>query len=557
MLDALVAIAGPNQTFGPTDCLASALLARSETGLIALDARMQVRIANPAAMGLLGASGCADDEIVTSFIERATMLAPSSSEALVAWLRSESEAETCLLLNNGRCLSVARAEGPGGHLLLSLRLEPRAAVPPSRRDPLTGLADRAWFFDRLAGMVAEPGVNPAVLMIDLDRFKAVNDTLGHPIGDAVLQLVAKRLSRALRDDDVICRLSGDEFAVAMRQPVDAEAVSRRLVALLSRPYLVEGETATIGASIGAALAPEHGRDGAALIRAADVALYAAKRGGRGVAHMFDATLEHSARKRQSLADDLRRAVPLRQFELHFQPQMTLDTRELTGFEAFIRWRHPEHGLLLPESFIPLAEDTGLIWPIGEWVLRTACEQAITWPAHLSVAVNISPKQVIDRHRLARAVKSTLLKTALAPHRLEIEIPESALVQEAETLPVLTALRQLGVRVSLDDFGTGYSSLNQLRRFPLDKLKIDRSFVQTLGSSHEATGVVRAIAALGRSLGIATIAEGVETEDQQNRVRLDGCTEIQGYLLSKPVPAGDVRRVIASLQQPAQVAEHAA
>ena len=546
MLDVLAGIDGSHAGPEARGSLAAALLARSATGLIALDGERRVAIVNEAALGLLGAAPGSDGEPIEWLVGRASALAPSAAQIFAAWARSDGGAELCLKLRDGRRLAVGAADGPGGHRLLSLMVESLAAVPMGRRDPLTGLADRTWFMDRLAGMMAEPGVNPAVLMIDLDRFKAVNDGLGHAVGDCVLKLVAKRLGSALRDADVICRFAGDEFAAVMARPSDPGAVGRRLVSLLSRPYLIEGAIASIGACVGIALAPEHGQDGAAVIRAADVALYAAKQGGRGAARLFNADLDDFARKRHSMAEALRRAVPLRQLELHFQPQMALGTRELTGFEAFVRWRHPEHGLLLPESFIPLAEETGLIWPIGEWVLRTACEEALNWPSHLAVAVNVSPRQMLDRHRLARAIKSVLLRTALAPNRLEIEVPESALVREAETLPVLKAVRQLGVRVSLDDFGTGYASLSQLRRFPLDKLKIDQSFVHDLGSSDEATAVVRAIAALGRSLGITTIAEGVETEDQRDRVRLDGCTEIQGHFLSKPVPACEIPGVIAAL-----------
>ena len=554
MLDALSHAGGRRPGADPSNRLAAALLARSEIGLLALDSGMRVAMANEAALTLLGVPCHTELDTIYSMIGRAALLAPSSRAALAAWLEPGCGPTTCVALIDGRTLAVESAAGPDGHLLLSFKRGACTAAPPGRTDPLTGLADRTWFMDRVAGMMGEPGGKVAVLMIDLDRFKAVNDSLGHPVGDALLQLVAKRLCATLRGADVISRFGGDEFAVAMPRAVDPEAIGRRVVSVLSRPYLVERSTASIGASVGVSLGPEHGRDGVALIRAADIALYAAKQAGRGTVRMFDPELDRLERKRHALADDLRKAIPLRQLELHYQPQMNLMTRELTGFEALVRWRHPEHGLVPPDSFIPIAEETGFIWPLGEWVLRVACREAVAWPDHLAVAVNVSPKQLLDRHRLTRVIKTALAQTGLAPHRLEIEITESALIREAQALAVLTSVRQLGVRISMDDFGTGYSSLSQLRRFPFDKLKIDRSFVRDLGSSEEAAAVVRAIAALGRSLGMTTIAEGVETEEQQDRVLLDGCTEMQGYLLSRPVPAREVRGIIDALSRPASEKE---
>lgn len=545
MLDALTDLPGSGQS-NERENLAAALLMRSETGLIALDSDQRIVLANHAACRLLGLEEGIGGQMLAATLPRASLLRKKAVAEALRWLEDGAAVPLFLPLDAETKLSIVPAAGPGGHTLLSIARARRAAAPSNRRDPLTGLSDRLWFIERLTALLAEPQSSPALLMLDLDRFKAVNDSLGHQVGDSLLQLVAKRLTGALRDADVICRLSGDEFAVVMKRPSDPEAVGRRLVALLSRPYLIEGSTVTIGASIGIALAPDHGTDAAGLIRSADIAMYAAKNGGRRNARVFDAHLDATSRQRQLLAEALRKAVSLRQFELHFQPQLVLDTGELSGFEAFLRWRHPELGSMAPQDFLPVAEDTGLIWPIAEWVLHEACEAAITWPAHLSVSVNVSAKQLIDRHRLARLIKTVLLRTGLAPHRLEIEVPEKAVTQQPEVVTVLTAIAALGVRVSLDDFGTGYSSLRHLRQFPLHKLKIDQSFVHALGHSAEATNVVRAIAALGRSLGITTIAEGVETPDQRRQVEQDGCEAIQGYLLSRPVPAAEVGALIAAL-----------
>ena len=552
MLDALAERPQTDPRVQVEDALARALLMHAETGLIALDRHRRIVLANVAAQEMLGAT----TPLVESLTESPTSLAARVKQGqrfasgavvdLQSWLDAGLTGPLFLPLEAETKLSITASLGPHGHHLLVLKQIARATPPPSRRDQLTGLSDRDWFTERLTAGLAATGGKPALLLIDLDRFKAVNDSLGHPVGDALLKLVAKRLTSALRNADVISRLSGDEFAIVMKRPRDPEAVGRRLVALLSRPYLIEGTTVSIGACVGIALGPDHGTDLTTLISAADVALYAAKNGGRGAARLFDAELAATTRARHRMAEALRRAIPEKQFDLHFQPQMILETGELSGFEAFLRWDHPELGPVLPPAFLSIAETTGLIWPIGEWVMQRACEAAMRWPAHLSVSVNVSARQLTDRQRLPRLIKSVLLRTGLPPHRLEIEVPESALTAHPETLPILSTIHAMGVRVSLDDFGTGYSSLSHLRQFPLHKLKIDQSFVQALGRSEEATNVVRAVAALGRTLGIVTIAEGVETLDQRHRVQRDGCKAIQGYLLSRPVPAHEIDSVILAL-----------
>ena len=537
--------------------LIRAVLDRATAGLIGLDADLHVVLCNQFAAKILGltAPELWQQVPLGQLLDKSAKLDSAGRHALEAALGGDSTLMrntsgtgdwlAKVSLADGRVLSVIISEAAEGHRLATLTIE-AAGVPTERTDGLTGLSDRQWFHERLAAMLATPDQTEkvAVLMIDLDRFKAVNDSHGHPVGDALLQAVARRLRSAVRDIDVVSRLGGDEFAVAMPVGVAAEALGIRLVDLLSRPYLIDGHVAIIGASIGIALGPRDGADTAALVRAADLALYQAKEDGRHVVRVFEQGMDVRARARHILLDDLRRALALQQFEIHYQPQVNLTSRELVGFEALIRWRHPEHGLVPPDRFIPLAEEMGLIIGIGEWVLRTACREAMSWPGQLTIAVNVSAKQLADRDRLPRVIEAALAATGLPARRLEVEVTESALVRhEKEALHVLHALRAMGVRVSMDDFGTGYSSLSQLRSFPFDKLKIDRSFVRDLSGSDEAVAVVRAIAALGASLGMTTTAEGVETAEQEAMIRADGCTDMQGYLISRPVPGGDIAALI--------------
>ena len=422
----------------------------------------------------------------------------------------------------------------------------------ARVDPLTGLANRRWFQERLDDMLRDPAAAPAVLLLDLDRFKAVNDGLGHPVGDALLRVVARRLRSAVREEDVVARLGGDEFAVVPAHAAAAEVLAARLIDLLGRPYLLNGHVANIGASVGIAAGPRDGADSAELVRRADLALYDAKAAGRGMARVFHPGLDLRVKARHAMEQDLRRAIVRQQFELHYQPQVDLGTGEPVGFEALLRWRHPEHGLVPPDRFIALAEELGLIVPIGEWVLRTACREAASWPRGSQggprVAVNVSPRQLVDGARLHRAVAGALAASGLPGSRLEVEITESTLAaDEGGALRALHELRAMGVRVSMDDFGTGHSSLSRLRGFPFDKVKLDRSFMRDLGASPEAASLVRAVAALGASLGMTTTAEGVETAEQAALVRSEGYTDMQGYLISRPVPGAEVAGLIARLR----------
>ncbi|MWV24943.1 EAL domain-containing protein [Methylobacterium sp. 2A] len=424
----------------------------------------------------------------------------------------------------------------------------------ARLDPLTGLPNRLLLRERLAEALARlvrTGEACALLLIDLDRFKPVNDTLGHPIGDALLEKVADRLRSTVRPTDTVARIGGDEFVIlqaGVRDAAGTQALARRIVDLIGRTYMVEGHLLTIGASVGVALAPEDGADADRLLKNADLALYRAKLDGRGTYRFFEPEMDARMQARRKLELDMRQALARREFQLHYQPQLQLESEKLIGCEALIRWRHPDRGLVSPLDFIPLAEEIGLIVPIGEWVIRQACRDAMTWPAHMSVAVNVSPAQ-FKSDRLVETIISALASSGLPARRLEVEITEGVLLQENDkTLQTLHRLRELGVRVSMDDFGTGYSSLSYLRSFPFDKIKIDRSFVKDLATKPDGEAIIRAIAGLGKSLGMTTVAEGVETPEQMQRIRLEGCTDVQGYLISRPVPSEDLLQVFAAYPQ---------
>ncbi len=418
------------------------------------------------------------------------------------------------------------------------------------RDTLTKLPNRALFELRLKEALSclqRTGEGFALLAVDLDRFKQVNDSLGHPVGDELLLKVAERLQSTVRTTDTVARLGGDEFAVlqsGITDPADAETLARRIVDLIGRSYVIDGHLINVGASLGIALAPEDGTDADNLLKHADLALYSAKLEGRDTFRFFKPEMAARMDARRQLELDLRKALAMRQFELFYQPQLNLDTDRLVGCEALIRWRHPERGLVSPVEFISLAEEIGLIIPIGEWVIRTACKEAAKWPEHISIAVNLSPAQFKSKDLVGK-VMSALAASGLAPHRLELEITEGVLLQENEAnLATLHALRRLGLRISMDDFGTGYSSLSYLRSFPFDKIKIDRSFVSGAEATGNSMAIVRAIASLGASFGMTTVAEGVETPDQMQRIRDEGCTDVQGYLISRPICSTDIMKLLA-------------
>jgi len=414
-------------------------------------------------------------------------------------------------------------------------------------DGLTGLANRQRMrhsLDKTLQQQQGGAYRPASLfLMDLDRFKAVNDTLGHQAGDALLKQVAQRLQRGVGDAGLVGRLGGDEFKVLLPGIDNRETLTtlaRDLIASLSQPYFIAGVSVTIGASIGVAIAPEHGEDAEALVRNADLALYAAKADGRGVHRFFSEEMLAGAKSRKALEDDMRAALAEGGFELGYQPVVSTQSAQIVGYEALLRWHHPTRGPISPADFIPVAEDCGLIEALGEWVLRTACDQAALWPRGVRVAVNVSPIQFANP-AFPAIVTSALAHAGLAPDRLELEITEGVFLDESgSTDAMFRALKGIGVRLALDDFGTGYSSLGYLRTAPFDKIKIDQSFVRGAaqpGSRNAA--IIRAIVTLANTLGMETTAEGVEIQDEIELVRALGCSHIQGYVYGRSVPAAAV------------------
>jgi diguanylate cyclase (GGDEF)-like protein len=423
----------------------------------------------------------------------------------------------------------------------------------ARHDALTGLPNRLLFRERMEQALTRVGHDErlAVLSVDLDCFKEVNDTLGHPAGDRLLQEVATRLRDSVREGDTVARLGGDEFAVihvGAQRPEDVLTLADRLVQLLSRPFDIDGHEISVGTSVGIAMAPADGTCADELLKHADIALYRAKADGRRTYRFFEPAMNAQLQARHSLEAELRNALVRGEFELHYQPVISVVSNQVVGFEALIRWNHPDRGIILPGCFIPLAEETGLINSIGAWVLRQACAEAANWPRHIRMAVNLSVVQ-LTKQALLHHVLQALATSKLEAKRLELEITESVLWHDNEvTLGALHQLRALGVRIAMDDFGTGYSSLSYLRSFPFDKIKIDRSFVREIASRSDCAAIVRAVANLGHSLGMVTTAEGVETEEQLEHVKNAGCTEVQGYLFSKPLPAKDLASIVSALEQ---------
>jgi diguanylate cyclase (GGDEF)-like protein/PAS domain S-box-containing protein len=419
----------------------------------------------------------------------------------------------------------------------------------AQHDGLTGLPNRNLLrqqMDEILALTRRSAEKAAVLVLGLDNFKSVNDTLGHGIGDKLLRGVAKRLRSMLRDEDVLARLNSDEFAIvqtALTRPEDTVLLSRRLLEAIAEPYLLDGHSVVIGATIGIAIAPGDGEDSEKLLKNADMALSRAKTESRGTFAFFEAGMDARAQSRRKIELDLRDAIQNEVLKPHYQPLIDLTSGRINCFEALVRWPHPERGMVSPGEFIPVAEETGLINSLGVLMLRRACMDAAVWPDDVRVAVNLSPAQFRTSNLLS-IVMDVLKQSGLPPKRLELEITETLLLEKsAQVLASLHALRALGVRISMDDFGTGYSSLSYLRSFPFDKIKIDQSFVRDLDANRDAQAIIRSIASLGMGLGVTITAEGVETEAELSCLRAEGCHEGQGFLFSRARPNMEVVQLL--------------
>ncbi|HEV2157187.1 bifunctional diguanylate cyclase/phosphodiesterase [Bradyrhizobium sp.] len=462
----------------------------------------------------------------------------------------EGRTTTDVVNRFGRSIRVVNQPMQGGGWVATFEditewLEAQAKISHmARHDALTGLPNRVLFHEQLEQGLRLAGSNDqlAVLCLDLDHFKDINDSLGHPVGDALLKEVGRRLKATVGENDTVARLGGDEFAVVQigrSEETASRSLAGRLVEVISAPYEIDDHQIVIGVSIGISLSPQDGSNSDELLKNADLALYRAKADGRGTYRFFETGMDARAQARRLLEMDLRAALQRNEFQVYYQPIRDVASDRVVAFEALLRWNHPQRGLIAPINFIPLAEETGLIVQLGEFVLQSACADAVTWPDDIDVAVNLSPVQFKSPNLIA-SVTGALAASGLNARRLELEITESVLLQNSEaTLTTLHELRGMGVRISLDDFGTGYSSLSYLRSFPFDKIKIDRSFVSELATREDSMAIIRAVTGLGRSLGIVTTAEGVENDAQLELLRREGCTQAQGYLFSKPRPASDV------------------
>jgi diguanylate cyclase (GGDEF)-like protein/PAS domain S-box-containing protein len=477
------------------------------------------------------------------------------------WRHLKADGSEIHVLTFGRRVAF---DGRDGYLVAIVDITERRRAEAriahmAHHDGLTNLPNRDFYQDRLRqALERSKGGNKrvAVLCVDLDLFKNVNDAFGHPMGDRLLKAVAERLKAEVRGDNLVARLGGDEFAIVLAcdvSPNEVSDFSDRLIRTLSARYDIDGSELVVGASIGIALSPGDGESCEELMRNADMALYRAKSDGGGVHRFFEREMDRQAQKRRDMERDLRSAFANGEFELHYQPLVDIAADQISGFESLLRWHHPEKGMISPADFIPVAEDIGLIVALGEWVLREACTEAAKWPADIKIAVNLSPVQFRSRN-LVQAVISALAHSGLSPLRLELEITESVFLAETEAnLAILHQLRGLGVSISMDDFGTGYSSLSYLRSFPFDKIKIDRSFVKDLTERSDCVAIVRAISSLGRSLNITTTAEGVETMDQLDWLRAEGCNQVQGFLFSAARPAAEIEHLLFKFGQRASQA----
>jgi diguanylate cyclase (GGDEF)-like protein len=500
--------------------------------------------------------GCTLRELLKHRVDSGTMSGDVESylASLESMIARGNVFERIFELPDGRTIAVvSHPMADGGWLATHEDITERRRADEqiaymAHHDALTNLPNRLLLRETLSTALQHLPADErlAVLYLDLDHFKTVNDSLGHPIGDDLLKAVADRLKQCVRDGDVVARVGGDEFAIVqtgISEPDDAAVLAQRVCEAVRAPYEINGHAVIVDSSVGISLAPVDGSESDVLLKNADMALYRAKSDGRGGYCFFEPQMDARMQTRRNLELALRSALANHQFELHYQPILDLQSDDVSGCEALIRWRHPERGMIPPNDFIPLAEEIGLIGQIGEWVIRKACEDAAGWPDHVKVAVNLSPTQ-LSGSNLVGVVMNALARSRLPPHRLELEITEAVLLRNTNAvLETLHQLRLLGVRISMDDFGTGYSSLSYLRSFPFDKIKIDRTFIKGLPDD-DSSAIVRAVTGLARSLNMVTTAEGVETQQQMDQVRALGCSELQGYLFSPPKRLEEICRLFA-------------
>ena len=490
---------------------------------------------------------------------------PQAAETAQGQLLAEPTTGTVVTtLNDNTTISIThRPMAQGGILVTFEDITERLHAEERIRhlaqfDALTELPNRVTFYERMDEVLRHlrRAESVGVLSLDLDHFKNVNDTLGHPVGDLLLRAAAARMRDCLRDEDIIARLGGDEFAIVQipsAEPPSPSALAVRLIDAIGAPYDLDGHQVVVGTSVGVAIAPADGREPDVLMKNADLALYRAKADGGSTYRFFELEMDARMQARHAIELDLRRAVVNGEFEVYYQPIIDLKSARASSCEALIRWHHPQRGMVSPMEFIPVAEETGLIVPIGEWVLRQACAEAAHWPADITVSVNVSPAQFKNRN-LVQTVVGALASSGIAPDRLELEITELVLLHETDgAFAVLHQLRDLGIRIAMDDFGTGYSSLGYLRSFPFDKIKIDQSFIRDFPKKEDSVAIIRAVVGLSSSLGITTTAEGVETEEQLESLRSEGCSEVQGFLLAEPKPAEQLRPLLAGYDKVPAVA----
>jgi diguanylate cyclase (GGDEF)-like protein len=538
-------------------------LTNMSQGLVMFDASACLVVCNKRYLDMFGLSpekvkpGCTIEEVLAQRVATGGFSADAVEAYRTELLASVAQGKTFGKITNlpdGRVISIVNVPiADGGwvatHEDITERLRAEERIKHlAHYDALTNLPNRVTFYEQVESALSHlrRSESVAVLSLDLDHFKSVNDTLGHPVGDLLLQAAADRMRSCIRSEDIVARLGGDEFAivqVSSGQAPDVTTLAARVIEAVGAPYELNGHQVIGGVSVGIAMAPSDGDKPDQLMKNADLALYRAKADGGSVYRFFELEMDARMQARRALELDLHKAIVNGEFELYYQPVIDVKTGQITCCEALVRWHHPERGMIPPLEFIPVAEATGVIVPLGEWVLRQACAEAAAWPKHVAVAVNVSPAQFKSRN-LVPTVVNALATSGLPAERLELEITELVLMQETEgAIGILQQFHALGIRVAMDDFGTGYSSLGYLRSFPFDRIKIDQSFIHDLSTKEDSIAIIRAVVGLSSSLGIRTTAEGVETEEQLARLTSEGCSEAQGFLFSEPQPAAAVSRML--------------